>query len=982
MALELIYTSAEAGIKPGARGFCTVAASRELPAPLASTLESLSGYRHLFPPKTPNARLNPVACSHLTLPFNGKPTHVVSRIADAGLDYTDRTNKIAHHLVLQRGDLIEAGPAAIFGMPNMFVESWNSKPTIFPNAKTIPAMNIAPAVCKNWAQFGGDPGWGGVLAGSVLQRRPVSIVASVGMNLLPLFQEAIALLPAGRRWEATFSTYYSKLPPGVDALWKGVLTGSAEEGYVRALPRVLILDLTRPLGDINRYCADPATAALVETARTGKVTAAVAAAEDTASGSGPGLSFAKKTTTPGLAFAKKTPKTPGVEELYEDIPSDVPRSFNPMPGSYELAEPEWIGTVTPRRRVAQPKKKSSKRYIWAAISVAALLFLVSVGLLFWQYGKKVDQITSELDGLLKDIQTEMDNWIKSEGVIAKATKAINVPLLPKELEGQDIVASCNEMNDAIDSLGKFFSAFPEGPQGVPQLPVQVPEITSEGNDEELRITNEDIDKALENLALIKKLYPLLEAQKSYLTDFIKKKKEFTTAWDSAKKTISEQVPDKTEDVDKNKNDGNNKKSFQRRLNDILEEGDRGILKVSKDKKILEKKEEIDSEISEIWKDRYETKTGEGWNKKCCEADTKFQEINGPENAKTQIEGILAKADKYVKKDQKGNIGKDEEGNIILPSITTIEGWKTQLKEEADKETLLTLLTMAEEKAKDLSLSEPSSDKVPILNADEWEKMKGICDNTGWTLKVTLNYPLISNYNLKSEEIFVYSQQEENMAKQPHANNRTGENAGNGAKNTALIHPNEEGLCLSIVDNKKIRCSVMNWKIVDTEGKTLSRKDVVPLSRNVQFFQERQLNPGTVFLEIPQGTMEPFLKFVKEEISAITPDHPLDGLNLIEYAPVDQTIARFVVSATIADSQYQNLYLVDETSFESWKKKYETDKIKYNYLLQGDTVSLKWKNGGEDFEIVLYRCVEKQDDDDDETGDDGSYGAGGGVGDPI
>ncbi|MBQ1456564.1 MAG: hypothetical protein IIZ25_12040, partial [Thermoguttaceae bacterium] len=243
MALELIYTSAEAGIKPGARGFCTVAASRELPAPLASTLESLSGYRHLFPPKTPNARLNPVACSHLTLPFNGKPTHVVSRIADAGLDYTDRTNKIAHHLVLQRGDLIEAGPAAIFGMPNMFVESWNSKPTIFPNAKTIPAMNIAPAVCKNWNQFGGDPGWGGVLAGSVLQRRPVSIVAAVGMDFLSLFQEAIALLPANRRWDATFSTYYSKLPPGVEALWKGVLTGSAEEGYVRALPRVLILEL-------------------------------------------------------------------------------------------------------------------------------------------------------------------------------------------------------------------------------------------------------------------------------------------------------------------------------------------------------------------------------------------------------------------------------------------------------------------------------------------------------------------------------------------------------------------------------------------------------------------------------------------------------------------------------------------------------------------------------------------------------------------
>ncbi|MBQ1454321.1 MAG: hypothetical protein IIZ25_00545, partial [Thermoguttaceae bacterium] len=181
MALELIYTSAEAGIRPGTHGFCTVAASRELPAPLASTLESLSGYRHLFPPKTPNARFNPVVCSHLTLPFNGKPIHIVSRIADAGLDYTDRTNKIAHHLVLQRGDFVEAGAAALFGMPNLFVEQWHSKPTIFPSAKTIPAMNIEPAVCKTWDRIGGDPGWGGVLAASVLQKRPVSIVAAIGM---------------------------------------------------------------------------------------------------------------------------------------------------------------------------------------------------------------------------------------------------------------------------------------------------------------------------------------------------------------------------------------------------------------------------------------------------------------------------------------------------------------------------------------------------------------------------------------------------------------------------------------------------------------------------------------------------------------------------------------------------------------------------------------------------------------------------------
>ena len=45
MALELVYTSAERGLRPGTSGFCTVAMTRGLPPALVPRLEALGGYR-------------------------------------------------------------------------------------------------------------------------------------------------------------------------------------------------------------------------------------------------------------------------------------------------------------------------------------------------------------------------------------------------------------------------------------------------------------------------------------------------------------------------------------------------------------------------------------------------------------------------------------------------------------------------------------------------------------------------------------------------------------------------------------------------------------------------------------------------------------------------------------------------------------------------------------------------------------------------
>ncbi len=263
MSQELIYTSAPTGLKPGTRGFCTVCSTQGMLPNLAERLESLSGYRHVFAPRDPQASLNPVVWSHLRIVVGGRSCHVLSRIAAAGLDYTQRSNQLAHHVVLDPSELVPAGPAALMLQSGFMETDWNGQPHIVPVGRRPPPLAVSPSACRAWQESTGDAGWGGVLAEAIQVdgKRPRTIIFRPGMELLPLIAESLALLPAERRWQVTFSTYYTKLPPGVDCQLRGIVDGTPEAAAARRTPDGII-DLCRPLGSAP---AGP----LVEAARTG-----------------------------------------------------------------------------------------------------------------------------------------------------------------------------------------------------------------------------------------------------------------------------------------------------------------------------------------------------------------------------------------------------------------------------------------------------------------------------------------------------------------------------------------------------------------------------------------------------------------------------------------------------------------------------------------------------------------------------------------
>ena len=272
MAQELIYTSASQGLLPGSSGFCTVARTVGLSPVLAGILESRSGYRHLFPPQSDKAGLNPVNWVHGTIRLAQTPTHILSRIGDAGLDYTKRSNVIAHHLILGPDELKSCGPAAILAQSELMRSAWEQPPTEFPQERPIPSLPPNPTAdslrCVHWERATGDAGWGGVLAESVLQSRTACLLYEPGTDLLPLFAESIALVPELLRWKITFSTYVREVPPGATFLWKGMLAGTPEAEQMRANKGILLIDLT---ATDQSHLKPKDSSAFVKVARTGIV---------------------------------------------------------------------------------------------------------------------------------------------------------------------------------------------------------------------------------------------------------------------------------------------------------------------------------------------------------------------------------------------------------------------------------------------------------------------------------------------------------------------------------------------------------------------------------------------------------------------------------------------------------------------------------------------------------------------------------------
>jgi hypothetical protein len=242
MPLQLIFTSAPQGLTPGRSGYCTVARHRAVPDRLAQLLESVG---------TPHERPEGETFTLRMLEAGGKNWCVLSRFVARGLDYTQRDNRLAHHLIFSLEEAAVLPPAAaIAGRWKGWRNEWSGAPTWLEGEDRPLQLEtqtpLTPAI--TWRE---DTGTGAKAAWLINASGP----AAVGLlnppeilRLLRLLAEASALLGKSA-WAATFTT--DATTTGNDGFLWAVNSTSAPATIDFATAK----SLPAPSGDIARQAA-------------------------------------------------------------------------------------------------------------------------------------------------------------------------------------------------------------------------------------------------------------------------------------------------------------------------------------------------------------------------------------------------------------------------------------------------------------------------------------------------------------------------------------------------------------------------------------------------------------------------------------------------------------------------------------------------------------------------------------------------------
>lgn len=259
MPQQLIYTSSPRGLVIGRSGYCTVARSDGLREGLQLRLEQLSYFSHSA---ATGGRERPVF-AHRLVDIRGSRFHVLSRIVDAGLDFTNRTNFLAHHLVFQPHEVASLpSPPVIFQHWSGWRNAWPGEPQLLSNENwgnlgSIVAPACAPA--REWAALTGDA----VNAIALLDSRPQESFLVDGLEqdrTLPLLAESLAMFVTrpgtGNPWGMTFTTFLQEQDDPADFRWR--LAYTSTPGHNRLLARNSVV---KPLAGLRCERCDELAAA-------------------------------------------------------------------------------------------------------------------------------------------------------------------------------------------------------------------------------------------------------------------------------------------------------------------------------------------------------------------------------------------------------------------------------------------------------------------------------------------------------------------------------------------------------------------------------------------------------------------------------------------------------------------------------------------------------------------------------------------------
>jgi hypothetical protein len=224
MAQQLIFTSTPQGLEPGRSGYCTVARHKDLRQRLVRELERLSVYD--FGQQIGGNRVDISVYRKIAL--GSEEFFVLTKICDAGMDYTNRTNYLAHHLILDGFEIATCpSPAEIFLNWNGWKRKWEEGPRYLTPGEEVTltgfkSTGLVP--CKNWLSFTNDPGNASSLVSqSMVVPIVIENVPNQSSHLLQLFAESSALLKISLdAWDFSFTTFLQGNDDPKSFAWLGV----------------------------------------------------------------------------------------------------------------------------------------------------------------------------------------------------------------------------------------------------------------------------------------------------------------------------------------------------------------------------------------------------------------------------------------------------------------------------------------------------------------------------------------------------------------------------------------------------------------------------------------------------------------------------------------------------------------------------------------------------------------------------------------
>ncbi len=252
--LELIYTSVRSGLKAGSSGFTFVAWTRGVPPHVLAPLENISGYKPVWMPGSPECSGNPVSFSYRKIRYGALVFRVLSRIGYAGLDYSGRTNKLAHHVLQEEGEFEDSpyGPCGYFLAEGNFYSAWDRGPELLSARCLKPPAAPESCLARTWAARKGDAGWAGAVAAKlagIIHSREVGDEAVYleyppelpPREVLQMVAEVMVLLQPELQMRATFDTYFIQPLLGVETLLRcGLIDNPVLQTMHRLKPQNII----------------------------------------------------------------------------------------------------------------------------------------------------------------------------------------------------------------------------------------------------------------------------------------------------------------------------------------------------------------------------------------------------------------------------------------------------------------------------------------------------------------------------------------------------------------------------------------------------------------------------------------------------------------------------------------------------------------------------------------------------------------------